>query len=244
MNLATLHATFHQWMDVLAEQGLGASHTDSFSAQPDFDAKPDGLVVATVLTTVRLDPERRAHASGRQKVTDRPLARLGYVVAVSGDAGPLQTEKTLLSLLVEVECHPAMQLLAEPVSASWWLAHGLSPRPAFQMEAAITEAVPAPVAPAVRDHSVNLSRTIAIQGQVIWADGRPLPGAQIQLESMGQVARSDSRGYFQLSAVADDLPEQKVRVQARSREQSFAVADVTEPDGHWLLRMSEPQKRR
>lgn len=244
MNLVAIQDAFHQWMNVLDEQGLSASHIYSFGAQSDSDAKPDGLVVATVLTTVRLDPERRAHANDRQRVADRPLARLGYVVAVSGDAEPLQSEKTLLSLLLEVEHHPAMQLLAEPVSVHWWMAHGLSPRPAFQMEAAVTEAVPTPVAPAIREHAVDMSRTVVIHGQVTWADGRPLPRAQIQLESRGQAraTRSDSRGYFQLSTVADDLQKQTVQVKAGDQEQHFTVADVEAPDGHWLLRMTEPQK--
>lgn len=151
MNLATIYDVFHQWVDALGAQQIAAQHTHSF------DAMPDGLVVTTIFTSARLDPEQRTRAGGRRQSGDRPLARAQYMVAVSGADQPLQAEQALLNLLVEVNRHPEMQLLSDPVPASWWLAHKVAPRPAFQLEVCVTEPVQMATAPLVKEHSLDMS---------------------------------------------------------------------------------------
>lgn len=236
MDLAAIQETFHQWVQALDEQGLPARHVRSFA-----DGQ-DGLVVVTVLSTARLDPVHRAHVSRRARSAELPLARLQYVVAVNDVLDPAQAEHALLSLLLEAGRHPAMRLLPDPVSASWWLAHGVAPLPSFQIEASVTEPVPGPTTPAIKDHSVGMNTLNAIHGQVVSAAGLPIPGAEVRL-GLGQVVQSDSHGRFKLSDIGDDLNQQAVRVQVRDQQQTFKVPQIPKQEGRWLLRMDESEDR-
>lgn len=235
MDLATIQDIFQQWVAELDQQGLSVRHTHSLSTAPS------GLLVVTAVTGVRLDPERRSRVSGRQPTGDRPYARIQYLIAVAGDAEPLQAEQILLTLLMAADQHAEMQILPETVPSEWWLAQGSPPRPAFQVEVCVTRPGPAPDVPLVKDHSVEMEKLAVVHGQVVWSDGRPIAGAQVHLASSGQTVYSDSRGAFQLSLPDSALDHEAVRVQARDQVQTFSVTDIVTEDERWLLQMPQPE---
>jgi hypothetical protein len=151
MDLVAIEDTFQQWMRALESQGISATLARSF------DSTCEGLLVTIALTNVRIDPEGRARISNRRRARSHPLARMQYIVAVSGAADPVQAEQVLLCLLLEADQHPAIKLLSDPVPSAWWLAQALAPRPAFQFEACITEEISGSTAPPIHDHSVDMN---------------------------------------------------------------------------------------
>lgn len=235
MDLALIHATFRDWAAGLAEQGLSARFAHGF------EPEEAGLVVTAMLLTARSDPQRRTHGSTRRLLPERPLARVHYLIAVSGPNDEAQAEQALLALLAAADGQPGMELLTVELPPSWWLAYGIPPCPAFQLEVCVTEHVERPASAAVREHRLCLTDIVSIHGRIVAADDTPIPSAEIELLATGQMVRSDYRGAFRLSiagAGADpDAGSGWVRVQARGVEQRFPIPETITEHRPWLLRM-------
>ncbi len=233
MDLALIHSTFRDWTSGLAEQGLVARFAHGF------EPVTQELVVTAILLTARPDPQRRAHGAPRQRSAERPLARLRYLIAVSGPSDEAQAEQALLALLAAVDRQSGMELLSAELPPSWWLAYGIAPRPAFQLEACLTERVVRPVLTAVRTHRLDLMGLATIHGRILGIDDTPIAGAEIELLATGHVVRSDHRGAFRLR-IPSAGPGAKsgwIRVQARGVEQRFPIPATITEHRPWLLRL-------
>lgn len=233
MDLARIHAIFHRWTAEMADRGLAARFTHGF------EAAAEELVVTAVLLTARPDPQRRAHS--RRPSSERPLARVRYLMAVSGP-DKAEEEQALLRLLAAADREPGMELLSADLPPSWWLAQGIPPRPTFQLEACLTEHVQRPVLAAVRSHRLDLTGLTAICGRILTSDDTPVAGAEIELLATGRIVRSDQHGEFRL-CVADAGPSDRsrwVRVQAGGVEQRFPIPETVTEHEPWLLRMEPP----
>lgn len=150
MHLSELEDVFRQWIEVLDSIGLAVRHVHSFADMPE------GMALVTVLTSVALDPERRTRSNNRTKYEGVPLARVRYVVAVNGATQPGQAERALVSVLADVDRQQKMNVVTEPMAASWWLAYGQPPLPAFQIEFHITESGRGSNAPLVEKHRIDM----------------------------------------------------------------------------------------
>lgn len=237
MELAVIHDTFRRWVEDLREQGLEARFRHGLEGAEE---GADRLLVSAVLLTALADPERRTHGAPRRKASTRPLAKLRYLVAVEGCNHPVQAEQALLELMIRAQRTQGMTLLAEAPSSSWWLACGVAPRPAFLLEAAVSEKVePVSSAPPVREIRLDLGGMHSVYGRVVAADATPLAGAEIQLIATGEVVRSDRHGAFRLQ-VGDPGPERphgRVLVRARGVEQRFDIPGPTSARDPWLIRL-------
>lgn len=236
MKLAVIHNTFRSWVQDLQEQGLKASFAHSLEAEVE-----DQLLVSAVLLTARLDPKRRAHGSARREAPSRPLARLCYLISVGSAKLHPQGEQALLQLMVQAQNTPGMSLLAEAPSSSWWLASGVVPRPAFLLEACVSEAVEQEAVPQVRGHRLEMTGVHRVHGCVLAADATPIAGAEIQLIATGQVVCSDNYGTFHLQ-VCDPGPGQthgQVRVRARGVEQHFEIPGPATAQHPWLISLEQ-----
>lgn len=235
MDLAAIHDTFRSWTAGLAERGLSARFAHGF------EPTDEGLLVTAMLLTARSDPQRRAHGPTRQLASERPLARVRYLIAVSGPNNEAQAEQALLTLLAQVEHQPGMELTSAELPPSWWLAYGRSPCPAFQLEVRVTEQVERSVPTAVRTHRVELTGIVTVQGRVVAADDAPIADAEVELLGNGRVVRSDHRGEFRLCTASTGSGGGYVwvRVQARGVEQRFAIPETVTEHRPWLLRMKQ-----
>lgn len=234
MDVAKVHGIFIQWIEVLDGQGVRARFSNTFAAEPE------GLSLVAVLSTARLDPERRVQVAGRLQARDRPLARLQYIIALEGAVGAQQAEQVLVSLLLEADRHPEVQALTDPVSDSWWLAQGVVPRPAFRCEVSVTERVEPSDATLVRDVAIAVDSFAIVRGRVVWPDGRPVGDAQVHIPACGQRIATDRSGAFQLGLMADPDGKDAVSVRVGQQVKRFTVQDIVTADGQWLLRMDEP----
>jgi hypothetical protein len=234
MELSVIHNTFRSWVQGLQKSGLEACFSH------DLEAEGDGqLVVSAVLLTARLDPERRAHGSARRRAPTRPLARLRYLIAVGGSNHHPQTEEALLELMIRAQHAPGMTLATDELSSSWWLACGVAPRPAFMLEACVSEMVEQVPLVQVRGHSLEITGLQSVHGCVVAADATPLPGAEIQLVATGQVVHSNNNGVFhlQVAAPGPGRTHGLIRIRARGVEQSFEIPGPTTTQQPWLIHL-------
>lgn len=236
MKLPEIHNIFRGWVKELQNQGFEAVFTH------DLEVEKEGqLIVSAVLLSAMLDPKRRAHGSARGRAPNRPLARLRYLIAVDGSAHGVEAEQTLLELLVLAQRSPEIKLLDEAPSASWWLASGVAPRPAFIIEASVSETVTREPAKPVREIQIDLGSMCSVYGRVLAADTTPVAGAEIQLLTTGQIIHSDHHGAFrfQVGASGPDQNHGRVRVRARGVEQRFEIPGPTTSQRPWLIRLDQ-----
>lgn len=238
MELSGVHDTFRHWIQSLQPQGLDVCLRHDLAKESGDEHQ---LVVSAVLLTARIDPERRAQGAPGRRRSTLPLARLRYLIAVDGWANRDVAEQVLLDLLVRAQRTPGMMLLAETVSSSWWLACGVKPRPAFLLEAAVSETVERASAPPVREIQVALSGMHSVHGRVEAADGAPVAGAEIQLLATGQVVRSDRHGAFrlQIAGLAPGRSCGRVRIRARGTEQCFDIPGPGTARDGWLIHLEQ-----
>lgn len=236
MTLSEIHNTFRSWIKDLQRQGLEAVFTHDLEEE-----KERPLIVSAVLLSAMIDPKRRAHGSARGRTPNRPLARLRYLFAVGGSAHGVDAEQALLELLVLAQHTPGITLLDEAPSSSWWLASGVTPRPAFMLEAGVSETMTREPAKPVREIQIDLGSMCSVHGRVVAADTTPIAGAEIQLLVTGQVIHSDHHGAFRFQ-VGTSGPDQKhgrVRVRARGVEQRFEIPGPTTSQCPWLIRLDQ-----
>lgn len=236
MDLSIIHDTFRSWVLSLRKQGLEACFAHGLETE-----REGQMVVSAVLLTAMPDPKRRAQGSPRRRPSSLPLARLRYLIAVGGFSQGLETEQTLLELMVMAQNTPGITLLGEAPSASWWLACGVAPRPAFVLEAGVSEAVERQTAKPVRELHIDLGGMHSVHGRVVAADETPIAGAEIQIIATGQVVRSDHHGSFrlQVGALTPGRHHGRVRVRARGVEQRFDIPGPTTAQRPWLIRMEQ-----
>jgi hypothetical protein len=236
MKLSEIHNTFRGWVKDLKRQGLEAVFTHDLKEE-----KEGPLIVSAILLSAMLDPKRRAHGSARGRAPNRPLARLRYLIAVGSSAHGIEAEQALLELLVLAQHTPGITLLVEAPSSSWWLASGVAPRPAFMLEAAVSEALKREPAKPVREIQIDLGSMCSVHGRVVAADTTPIAGAEIQLLTTGQIIHSDHRGAFrfQISASGPDQNHGHVRVRARGVEQRFEIPGPATSQSPWLIQLDQ-----
>lgn len=234
MELSVIHDNFRRWVQGLRDQGLDACFIHGFEAEAE---RP--LAVSAVLLTARLDPERCAHGSARRRASMRPLARLLYLIAVGGSSPHPQRERALLSLMLQAQHTQGMSLMSEPPSSSWWLASGIAPRPAFLLEAHVSEAVERVEVAQVRTHRIDMAGMFSVHGYVVAADATPVAGAEIKLLATGQVVRSDHDGTFHLKVGTHGSGRTcgRIRIQARGVEMHLEIPGPTTEQQPWLIRL-------
>jgi len=235
MDLPLIHETFRTWAVSLTEEGLPARFSH------DFDTDEENLVLSALLLTARADPQRRSQGPVRRRPSSRPLAKLCYLVRIGAPERSDKCERALLSVMAQAQRTAGLNPLAEALSPSWWVAYGIPPRPAFLMEATVTEtAEPADTA-VVREHRLDLTAMQTLHGRVVAADDTPIPDAEIQISASGTITRSDSAGNFRLrvGTVGKAGAGGWVRVRARGFEQRLRVPESAAEQEPWLIRMEQ-----
>lgn len=150
MELPLIHETFQSWARTLTDQGVSARFAHGL------DTPDESLVLSALLLTTRADPQRRANGPARREPRARPLARLQYLISIGASERDSRTEKALVSVMSWAEETRDLELLTEFPSPSWWRAWGIAPRPAFLLEATVTETSQPPATPVVKEHEINV----------------------------------------------------------------------------------------
>lgn len=150
MELPLVHETFRSWAQSLNQQGLSARFAHDL-ASPD-----EGLVLSALLLSARTDPQRRATGPARRNAYERPLARFRYLISIGTPERNARAEEALLSVMTWAEGTDGLELLTEAPLSSWWQAWGTNPRPAFLLEASVTETSRPPDTPLVENHQIDL----------------------------------------------------------------------------------------
>lgn len=150
MELALIHETFQSWARTLTDQGISVRFAHGV------DTPDETLVLSALLLSTRSDPQRRANGPARREPRARPLARLQYLISMGAPERGSQAEQALLSVMGWAEEARDLELLTESPSPSWWSALGITPRPAFLLEATVTETSQPPDTPVVKEHQISV----------------------------------------------------------------------------------------
>jgi hypothetical protein len=151
MELAQIAATFESWAQSLTDRGI----TTRFSNRLAGDGQD--LVLTALLLSGRPDTQHRAYRAPRREAVASPVARLRYLIALgSGHDSEPPVATALVELIRWSDDTPDLEVLQASLAPSDWLAWELAPRPAFLLEATVTERVEPPSVPVVEHHEVSL----------------------------------------------------------------------------------------
>jgi hypothetical protein len=143
-----------------------------------------------------------------------PAVTLRYLVTAHGTDAE-QTHGMLGKLLFEAMQHPDYVVDLDAATEGFWQAFGLTPRPAFVLDAPLRiERVPA--TPRVRHYPrVNTVPAVAFRGILLGPGDVPISGARIALADVNQHTRTDDEGRFRFAAVPPKPSRKRLRIAAK-----------------------------
>lgn len=181
------------------------------------DERRDGPIVA--LHPLGLAPEQEV----RGTATRAPFRfRVRYLVTTDGpvDQGPELFDLLLAAAVAD----GSMTVSVDPLAPEWWLALGVTPRPAFVVEVGASIDRATEVAPRVR--APMAVRAVALRplaGRLVGPGDIPLAGARVEVAATRAVTRTGPTGAFRFAAVPDTEGATQLRINARGLH---LVADV------------------
>lgn len=195
------------------KQTVGSS-VQTFYTLPPADAEEEGiglyLLSFAPMSTPRTAERPPVQFMLRYLITswskDAPRAHalIGQIIVAAFDAA--QQPETA-----------GYQADLSPLSADWWLALGIAPRPAFILNVPYSVERETPTAPRVRRPLVVQGGNAAqVRGRLLAPDAQPIAGARIDVPSIQSYTFTDHTGAFQLNMLPrhQSLP---VRIRAKGK---------------------------
>jgi hypothetical protein len=151
---------------------------------------------------------------------------------------PLEMHNDLCELAFSAMESTGFDIDFEALPPTIWAALEVCPRPSFCVRLPLRKSRSSPPAVAVRSPLVVAAALmVSLDGIVLGPQDVPLPGARIELISLGRATRSDVRGWFAFPGVPARQPL-RLRVLARGVEQFFTVEAPGEPGQRLPLRVA------
>jgi len=155
--------------------------------------------------------------------------KLHYLVAVRA-ADPDQVHKLLGELILAALDSTDFDLDYEPLPPEIWLALGTELQPAFVIQVPFNRERPASTAQLVRVPMVTRATSVtSLQGIVVGPKDLPLAGVLVELPSLRQDQRTDSRGRFRFPTVPADPPTKLLHISGKGHELEINVEQGTDP---------------
>ncbi len=171
----------------------------------------------------------------------RPPLQLGLRYLVTVWAPSIDVQHHLLGELVFAAMQRTdLEVELQPLDWPAWVALGAAPRPAFVLRATLRREVPIPVPPLVRGPLlVQAAALTSLYGRVVGPGDIPLPGAIVELTGLDRSERTGANGTFRFASVPAPPTSLSMRVQARGREVTLAVAEPTSPDQPLVIKLDQ-----
>jgi hypothetical protein len=163
--------------------------------------------------------------------TTRPpkQVKLHYLVAVRA-ADPVQAHNLLGALVLSALDSTDFEIDYEPPSPEMWLALGAELQPAFVIQVPFSREKPVVNPQLVRVPMVTHATSItSLQGVVVGPKDLPLSGILVELPTLRQYQRTDSRGRFRFPTVPADPPTKHLRLSGKGHELEIDVDQSTDP---------------
>ncbi|MBV9359205.1 MAG: carboxypeptidase regulatory-like domain-containing protein [Chloroflexi bacterium] len=171
----------------------------------------------------------------------RPPLQLGLRYLVTVWAPSVDVEHHLLGELVFAAMQRSdVEVELEPLDWPAWVALGASPRPGFVLRATLRQELPAPTQPLVRGPLLVQSAALtSLYGRVVGPGDIPLAGALVHLTGLDRSERTGANGTFSFASVPAPPTSLSMRVLARGREVTLAVAEPTSPDQPLVIKLDQ-----
>lgn len=217
--IETIDAQLRDWLKTVAD-----GSNISFS-------RPTDETTDLTLFVYLFDIERPAAVpSGR---TPPMQLRLGYLVSSCGP-DPIAAHALLGKIIAEAGTQSQYSLeFGEPAAAAWSKLN-LSARASFILRATASAQGDVRLAPPVRAAVLSSLPLETLSGIVTAADGTPLPGAVVTIESLGRSATAQVDGRFTLDGVSNAI-DLSIRARAKGREVIIARAAHSAGDLHVVI---------
>ncbi len=170
----------------------------------------------------------------------RPPLRLAlsYLVTTGADS-PERAHHLLGELVFAALDEPEFEVDLSPLPVALWAALGVVPRPAFRLKVPLERERPMPVVPRVTQPLVlRAVPSRPLVGQVLGPGEVPIPGAQVELPSMGLSVRTDARGLFRFASVPADMPLGWLEVRAKGEVLSVRPEELPTEAGALRVHLS------
>ncbi|MBI1257366.1 MAG: hypothetical protein GC204_07840 [Chloroflexi bacterium] len=166
--------------------------------------------------------------------------KLHYLVAVRA-ADPEATHKLLGELIFAALDSTDFEIDYDPITPETWLALGTELQPGFVIQVPFTRERPVPDTQLVRVPMVTHATSItSLQGVVIGPKDLPLAGVLVELPTLRQYQRTDSRGRFRFPTVPAAPATKLLRVSGKGHELEVNVEQGAEPVIIRLFEESSP----
>jgi hypothetical protein len=155
--------------------------------------------------------------------------KLHYLVVVRA-ADLDQAHRLLGDLILAALDSTDFDLDYDPLPAETWLALGAELQPAFVIQVPFTRERPAPNGQVVRAPMVTRATSItSLQGVVVGPQDLPLQGILVELPTLRQYQRTDSRGRFRFPTGPADPPTKHLRLTGKGHELEVNVEQGSDP---------------
>jgi hypothetical protein len=196
--------------------------TVTVALTPPRDAQTDPVVH---LYLMKIVPVLATH-----DVTHLPRqVKLHYLVAVRA-ADPTTTHNLIGALVLAALESTDFEIDYEPLPNETWLALGAELQPGFVIQVPFSAERPVPTTQLVRVPMVTRASSItSLQGVVVGPKDLPLAGVLVELPSLRQYQRTDSRGRFRFPTVPADPPTKLLHISGKGHELEINVEQGTDP---------------
>jgi hypothetical protein len=169
----------------------------------------------------------------------RPPLRVSlcYLVTTGGDS-PERAHHLLGELVFAAMEEPEFEVDLAPVPVALWTALGVAPRPSFRLRVPLERERPVPAVPRVKmPLVVRAMPSMALVGRVVGPGDIPIPGALVELPSMGLSARTDAKGLFRFASVPADTPLGRLEVRAKGEVLAVRAEELPTEEGALVVRL-------
>jgi hypothetical protein len=166
--------------------------------------------------------------------------KLHYLITVRA-TDPEPAHKLLGELIYAALDSTEFELDYDPLPPETWLALGIELQPGFVIQVPFNRERTVPNTQLVRVPMVTHASSItSLQGVVVGPKDLPLAGVLVELPTLRQYQRTDSRGRFRFPAVPADPPTKLLRLSGKGHELEISVAQSTDPIVIRLFEESPP----
>ena len=173
------------------------------------------------------------------RTSRRPPLRVSlcYLVTAGGDS-PERAHHLLGELVFAALEEPDFEVDLSPVPVPLWTALGVPPRPAFRVRVPLERERPMPAVPRVKEPLITRAvPSVALPGRVVGPGDIPIPGALVELPSMGLSVRTDTKGRFRFASVPADTPLGRLEVRAKGEVLAVRAEELPTEEGALLVRL-------
>ncbi|MEO8392029.1 MAG: hypothetical protein ABI700_03465 [Chloroflexota bacterium] len=155
--------------------------------------------------------------------------KLHYLITVRA-AAPEQSHKLLGELIDAALDSTDFEIDYDPLPPETWLALGAELQPGFVIQVPFTRERTAAAAQLVRVPMVTRASSItSLQGVVVGPKDLPLAGILVELPTLRQYQRTDSRGRFRFPTVPAEPTTKLLHLSGKGHELDINVEQSTDP---------------